>query len=549
MPYEGLQTEVEKPSLAVTNLIEGSIHGRKVFTGTDTGIPGIPFELLDMNGNVLATAITDDNGEFHFEDLDPGAANELGMIYTVREVPTPAVMDVSNPVSMLIRSGEEYVAFVGQAGVFGDPGSLLDAGQFEVLAPNNKLLFQNTIAGSVHGTVFTDVGDPIPNFPVQITGPGGTFMTLTDADGEFDFPSVPASDYTVNVGDQSAVITIDQGEEEVGITGQGVIDPGQFETVNPDLNFVFDVSAPTITGIKVASTDWDPLFLELLDPGVARGYPVPTGIDPVTDPQQTLPLPWNNLDQIIFEFGEHVTGPGGAPLDISAFDVSGTIGPAYMSDPGITFSYDPATFIAVITFSVPIENDELTLMITANDVYDASGNLFDGQWIDDFSTESGDGVPGGDFIYALNVLPGDWSQDGFVLSNDASMIAGLQFEFINPGDGVPTTSYDPLADLNGDGFILSNDATFAASHQFDVLGVPSVAPGMRIVAPPASESTVEQTAGKLVLADASSNDAAAADTLFAGGLRVVSEDPAESLELLSDTDEWASAIDDFFGDN
>ena len=70
-------------------------------------------------------------------------------------------------------------------------------------------------------------------------------------------------------------------------------------------------SAPRLAGIKVSSTQWSDDFLNFVDPVNGTGYSIPTG------PDQFNPMPWNNINQVIFQFNEAVTGPGGAPLSLS----------------------------------------------------------------------------------------------------------------------------------------------------------------------------------------------------------------------------------------
>ena len=79
-----------------------------------------------------------------------------------------------------------------------------------------------------------------------LTGPVGPIMQTSNAAGEFWFEDLPPGTYTVTetvpagyvstTGD-TAVMTIGPGEEAVAFAGQAMLDPGQFETVNPDLFF------------------------------------------------------------------------------------------------------------------------------------------------------------------------------------------------------------------------------------------------------------------------------------------------------------------------
>ena len=116
MPYPGLQTVVSNHALTLRNLIEGSIHG---LVCNQFNQP-VANQTVTLNGVENATTTTNAQGQFHFNDLTPGAyvVNVNGILRIV-----------------IVGSGEEEVAMAGLA-------SPLDPGQFEQLNPDLKIIIQ-----------------------------------------------------------------------------------------------------------------------------------------------------------------------------------------------------------------------------------------------------------------------------------------------------------------------------------------------------------------------------------------------------------------------
>ena len=167
---------------------------------------------------------------------------------------------------------------------------------------------------------------------------------------------------------------------------------------------------PMVTGVLVASSAWSSNFLNSLG-GV--GYAIPDG------PNQLLPLPGSNLNEVIIEFSENVNVTEG-DLALTGVNV-----PSYGFS---AFSYDAVAYRATWTLSQNLSRDKLLLDLdgsTANAVVDMAGNRLDGDWVNPTwsppsaptggdAWPSGDGTAGGDFQFRINVLPGDINQDGTV---------------------------------------------------------------------------------------------------------------------------------------
>lgn len=100
------------------------------------------------------------------------------------------------------------------------------------------------------------------------------------------------------------------------------------------------------------------------------------------------------------------------------------------------FHYDPSTFTVTWTFPQALTADKLLLDIQggAGGVSDKAGNTL-----------------AGDYLLRLNVLPGDVTQDGMVISNDLVKVRNLLGT--SPSDVI----YSIFRDVNSDGMIISND--------------------------------------------------------------------------------------------
>ena len=177
----------------------------------------------------------------------------------------------------------------------------------------------------------------------------------------------------------------------------------------------------------------------------ARGYRMPTGAT------QSRNLTWTNLNQVRFVFSENVQNS----LDISDFIVTGVGGVrADNTNGSIPFVTGVSYLNNVATVSLNQDLDPGTykIRIVSSGVIDASGNSLYGEWVNDISTQSGNSVPGGDFAYRINVLPGDLNNDGLVDSLDVQLISALTFN-------VGAANYNMFNDVDGNGSLGIADRT------------------------------------------------------------------------------------------
>jgi hypothetical protein len=185
--------------------------------------------------------------------------------------------------------------------------------------------------------------------------------------------------------------------------------------------------------------------------------PIPF-IVPVGGGEQLRSVPLGGIQEIAIQFSEHVI------VDQDDLTIVGNQ-PSYAFS---NFNYNSATFIATWTLAAPLDADQLTLILNADGVdpiVDVTGNRLDGEWTNPASTDdpaggvfpSGDGEPGGNFTFRLNILPGDINRNGSVTGADYTIWAD------NFGKWNGTATYQQ-GDLNGDGYVTGADYTIWADH-------------------------------------------------------------------------------------
>ncbi len=178
--------------------------------------------------------------------------------------------------------------------------------------------------------------------------------------------------------------------------------------------------------------------------GNARGYRVSIGNN------QTLNLPWININQVLIQFSEDV----GASLAASDFNFTGIGGIRVDGATGSTprvdsYTYNSSTFVATLNLSQSLDPSRLTLNILASSISDVSKNTLDGEWTTGVTSQSGNGSVGGDFAFVFHVVPGDINRDGFVTTADGDLIPSTR-NFTSP-------FYTIWGDINGSNIINADD--------------------------------------------------------------------------------------------
>lgn len=268
--------------------------------------------------------------------------------------------------------------------------------------------------------------DGIPDFALTIDSFSAVSLFINNGKGAFSVPSTLATGSSPH------------GAAIADFNGDGKSDLVVANTSSSTVSLLLNQSpfnTPRLTAVHLRDSNWSNPFLiylaNKLDTDPALGYKIPLG------PNQLQPLPWPTLNQVSLTFNQPVTISDG----LNALAVTGINNPSY----NITnFSYDPAAHTATWTLAQPLAADTLTLALSAAAITDAAGHPLDGDFTDASSFISGNGAPGGNLTFHLNILPGDANSDGIVDGADFdAWFSHLGTSTFNPASG----------DLNGDGLV------------------------------------------------------------------------------------------------
>ena len=175
----------------------------------EPGIAGVTINLLNASGQVVATSVTDLNGDFSFSGIPDGSN------YTLQ------VADGNNALELMSETtgtdGDETIT-----GLLSDAAD--DAGATDVLdtvGDDGSPTFGYNRPGSIAGLVWSDAAGPtgplatqdngepgIGGVTVTLTPPafldigagvGNPITTVTNPDGSYRFDDLPPADYTVEI--------------------------------------------------------------------------------------------------------------------------------------------------------------------------------------------------------------------------------------------------------------------------------------------------------------------------------------------------------------
>jgi hypothetical protein len=334
-------------------------------------------------------------------------------------------------------------------------------------------------AGAVTVTEGNDPAGQLVTIPVTLSTASGLPVTVEYA---------TADDTAVAPGDYSPVsgtLTFAPGETaksvQVRVIGDAVEEPvnerlllklSNAQGAEPEDGSVTvlddDALPAAVTGVYVSSTSWSPVFHQHLAATGAGselfGFLVAGGA------AQFDELPWTNLNQVSIRFSR----------DVIALAPAITVHGVAVADYPVWVTYDDARSTAMVTFARPLSADRLTLRIagtgsaTGPDVVrDRLGRPIDGEWAGGADAyPSGDGTPGGDFVFSFNVLPGDVNRDGVVDARDVTDVRSRLFSRATPG-GSPSR-YAALDDVNGSGLTDVLDYAQVRARQQTKLPAPPV---------------------------------------------------------------------------
>ena len=235
---------VNNNSLSGTVYRDDSRNGDQ--DGTEPGYSGVTVQLLDKDGQVIATTTTDANGKYSFSKLPDGT-------YSVKVVKDGALTDTEQTE---------------------DPDATKDnASEPVTLGEDNPskdhIDFGYVPDYSIHGLVYRD-GDRnethgagekgYANQTVELRDKDGKVVatTTTDENGTYSFEKLPAGDYTVKVVKDGALTDLDQTEDPDSTkdSTSGVISLGNDHRTETDVNFGY-IANNSINGTIYRDGDRD----------------------------------------------------------------------------------------------------------------------------------------------------------------------------------------------------------------------------------------------------------------------------------------------------
>ncbi|HEV3417066.1 MAG TPA: dockerin type I domain-containing protein, partial [Pirellulales bacterium] len=403
-------------------------------TGQKSATVGV--SLQDSQGNTLATGMSPGSGSNVNSAIDNFVAPAAGTYYAVVTGTTGAAYslvvnrdaDFDTEVNGSFSSAQNIS---GTKGVLGDilaaPANPTENWYSIGLTAGNELLLQTSTPGSAGSPLVNNLA-PV----IQLYSPSDILV----ASGQ-------------GAGNQSlSAVATATGAYRIRVLG-GNSTSGEYYL---STSIVAHPTPPEVQGVYARSSAWNSSFLSYLAAsglGSAQlGYQLLGGAN------QLAPLPWTNITTLSVVFTQDVsvnTAAAGLAL-VGSPDLPAAPGLA-----GATFSYDNTTHTAQWTFASPLALDKYLFSIPSTAVVNSVGVSLDGEWTNATGNSpgsqfpSGDGVAGGDFNFRFNLLPGDVDQNGAVTGADGNSVRALLLQ------STGSTSYSPMADLNGDGTITGLD--------------------------------------------------------------------------------------------
>jgi serine-aspartate repeat-containing protein C/D/E len=220
-------------------------------TRASSGLAGITVTLLDADGNVLATTVTDADGKYLFTDLEPGE-------YTTKITVPPGYV-----ASTAIEQDSALLATDGASDL------TLDFGLYPALVSVGDFVWLDTDRDGIH-----DTGEPgLAGITVTLLDADGNVLatTVTDADGKYLFTGLEPGEYTTKITvppgyvastaieQDSALLTTDGASDltlDFGLYPV-LVSVGDFVWLDTDRDGIHDTGELGLAGITVTLLDAD----------------------------------------------------------------------------------------------------------------------------------------------------------------------------------------------------------------------------------------------------------------------------------------------------
>lgn len=420
---------------SLTGVVFEDMDGDGRFGRVDKFLPDVTV-FLDLDGDGKRgdnepRQITNEIGGYVFDDLEPGR-------YLVREE-TP---DGFLPQTTVPREGV-YVVSV-------EPGRRVRNLDFGNVRPGgiSGHVFNDLNANGVHdagegqvagATVYLDDNNNgVLDAGETVAGPGGSisFWQFSGlAPGTYIVRQVPPAGYTQTfpAAGGAHVVTIASGG---GVAGLWFGDHTQ-------------ARPPKVLALAVRGSTWSSNFMRALEANQEGSRFAGYRIQYETD--APIFLPWVNVDQVVVIFDQDVQiDPADLRIDGVRNDYrAATVGRLTGIDHAYVF-----TLSRILGHSGLSGNgDRLLLEVNADPPAGVTGSAAPQVPLDG----DGDGVAGGDFRAAFNILQGDANRSGVVSPLD---YVGTRFRQGSTAFGAGARRYSVFYDVDGNGAINVSDAVF-----------------------------------------------------------------------------------------
>ena len=235
---------VNNNSLSGTVYRDDSRNGDQ--DGTEPGYSGVTVQLLDKDGQVIATTTTDANGNYSFSKLPDGT-------YSVKVVKDGELADTEQTEDPdATKDGSSEPVTLGEDNPTKDH---IDFGYVPDYSIHG-LVYRDGDRNETHGA--TEKG--YANQTVELRDKDGKVVatTTTDANGAYSFSKLPADDYTVKVVKDGALTDLDQTEDPDSTkdSASGVISLSNDHRTRTDVNFGY-IANNSINGTIYRDGDRD----------------------------------------------------------------------------------------------------------------------------------------------------------------------------------------------------------------------------------------------------------------------------------------------------
>jgi protocatechuate 3,4-dioxygenase beta subunit len=219
---------------SVGNKVWEDINNDGIQDPNEPGIAGVTVTLKDANGNVVATTVTNEFGEYIFNNLTPGTYS-IAFATPVGYTPSPFTAGLNNPTNSDNNGGSTAPFTLAP----GEINTNVDAG-FHNTTPSNlylgdKVWYDNNKDG------IQDADEPgVAGVTVQLlnaTTGAVLSTTSTDANGNYIFPNLQAGDYKVKFSNLPAGYGLTSKETTPGsATGSDANESGITDVINLTAN-------------------------------------------------------------------------------------------------------------------------------------------------------------------------------------------------------------------------------------------------------------------------------------------------------------------------